>query len=148
MTSLAMSQTANPELLSSAGESFSNSTYRLDWSVGECITATHSAGDYVLTQGFHQNTYVISAIEDFASDVNISVYPNPATDLLTIYFPTSEIPVNVKISLADINGNILQQAEVKTDKEQLNFSGYAKGVYFLFVKQESQTIKSFKIIKN
>ena len=60
MTTMAFSQTANPELISSGGDSFSNTTYLLDWSIGECVTATHSEGDYVITQGFHQDTYVIT----------------------------------------------------------------------------------------
>ena len=60
LTTMAFSQTANPELISSGGDSFSNTTYLLDWSIGECVTATHSEGDYVITQGFHQDTYVIT----------------------------------------------------------------------------------------
>ncbi len=147
MTSLAMSQTASPELVSSAGESFNNSTYQLNWSIGECVTATHSAGDYVITQGFHQNTYVITEVEDLATDIKISIYPNPTTDLLTIDFPTSERLGNV-ITVTDINGKVLQQTEITTDKKQLNFSNYANGIYFLSVKQKNQLIKSFKIIKN
>ncbi len=155
MTSLAISQTISPELISSSGDNFKNTTYQLDWSLGECITATHTAGSYVITQGFHQNTYVITAVENLATDVNISVYPNPTTNLLTINFPTSatDFPTseglgNVKITVTDINGKILQQTEVTTYKEQLDFSIYTNGVYFLSVKQENQTIKLFKIIKN
>ena len=53
MTSLAMSQTASLELVSSSGDSFNNTSYQLDWSIGECITAWQAAGAYVITQGFH-----------------------------------------------------------------------------------------------
>ncbi len=76
MSSLAISQTASPELISSLGDSFNNTSYQLDWSIGECITTTHTAGDYVLTQGFHQNSYVITAVEDLRADIYMSVYPN------------------------------------------------------------------------
>ena len=34
--------------ISSAGESFSNSTFQLDWSIGKCIIATHSAKSSVI----------------------------------------------------------------------------------------------------
>ncbi len=70
-------QTASPELVSSAGDRFNNTTYQLDRSIGECVTATHSAGDFVITQGLHQNTYVITAVEDLRADILMSVYPNP-----------------------------------------------------------------------
>ena len=72
LTTIAFSQTASPELVNSAGDSFTNETYQLDWSIGECITATHSEGDYVITQGFHQESYVITAVEDL-SDVGVNI---------------------------------------------------------------------------
>ena len=147
MTSLAISQTASPELVSSAGDSFNNTSYQLDWSIGECITATHSAGDYVFTQGFHQNSYVVTSVEDLRADIQMSVYPNPTTDFITIDLLSSAGHSNV-ITVTDLNGKVLQQAEVTNETEQLNFSDYANGVYFLSVTENNQLIKSFKIIKN
>ena len=147
ITNLANAQTASPELVSSAGESFNNASYQLDWSIGECITQTQSAGSYVITQGFHQNSYVVTAVEDLAKDINISVYPNPTADLLTVNLEASARPSSV-LTITDLNGKVLQQAEATADKEQLDFSNYANGVYFLSVKQGNQLIKSFKIIKN
>ncbi len=147
MTSLAMSQTVSPELISSAGDSFINGPYQLDWSLGECATATYAAGSYSLTQGLHQNYYIISATEDLAKDINMSVYPNPTTDFITIRRNSKN---SVLLTITDINGKILQQAKLTREQEQLNFLNYPKGVYFLsiFQVQEKQLIKSFKIIKN
>ncbi len=147
MTSLAIAQTASPELVSSTGDSFKNTNYGLDWSIGECVTATHSSGSYIITQGFHQNSYVVTAVEDFAKNINITVYPNPTSDFISLYFPRSERFGNVKLTVTDLNGKILQQAKVTSNKKQLNFSDYINGVYFLYVKQKNKLIKSFKIIK-
>ena len=144
----AIGQTVGPELVSSAGESFNNTSYQLDWSIGECVTATYSNGSYLITQGFHQNSYVITAVEDLAKDINITVYPNPTSDFISLRFSTTEILRNVKLTVTDISGKLLQQSKVTSDQEQLNFSNYAKGVYFLNVKRENHLIKSFKIIKN
>jgi len=143
----ANAQTASPELVSSAGDSFNNTSYQLDWSIGECITATHSAGDYVITQGLHQGSYVITSVEDLRAEIEISVYPNPTTDLLTINLEASARPSSV-LTVTDINGKVLQQVEVTNETEQLNFSNYTAGIYFLTVKQANKLIKSFKIIKN
>lgn len=140
------SQTASPELVSVAGESFKNTNYQLDWSIGECITATHSAGDYVITQGLHQGSYVITSVEDLAQDINISVYPNPTTDLINL--TSSQNLTGLAVIVTNINGKILQQTEVISEVEQLNFSNYENGIYFLTIRQENQLIKSFKIIKN
>ncbi len=54
----------------------------------------------------------------------------------------------MQYSVTDINGKILQTEEVTNETEQLNFSNYSNGVYFLTITQENQLIKSFKIIKN
>lgn len=147
LMNLAFSQTASPELISSSGDSFNNTSYQLDWSIGECITATHTAGDYVITQGFHHDSYIITLVEDLATDINITVYPNPTTDLLTVNFEASARPSSVLI-ITDINGKVLLQENINETEKQLNFSVYTSGVYFLTVKQENQVIKNFKIIKN
>ncbi len=147
-------QTASPELVSSAGDSFNNTSYQLDWSIGECLTATHTAGAYVLTQGFHQNSYQITSVKDLAKDINITVYPNPTSDFISLNFVKVQNFGKVSYTITNINGKILQQAEVTNDNEQLNFSNYANGVYFISVVQtehalsQQQLIKSFKIIKN
>ena len=146
-TTIAFSQTINPELVSSSGDSFSNATYQLDWSIGECATATHIAGDFVLTQGFHQNTYVITATEDLRADINMSVYPNPATDLVSLQVESSK-ERNMQYTLTDISGKVLQNEKILSSLQTLNFTNYTSNVYFLTVKQENQVIKIFKIIKN
>ena len=46
-----------------------------------------------------------------------------------------------------ISGKVLQNEKVLNEIEQLNFSNYTAGVYFLIIKQENKLIKSFKIIK-
>ena len=148
LTTMAFSQTANPELVSSGGDSFSNTTYLLDWSIGECVTATHSEGDYVITQGFYQEGDIITSVEEFTEQgININIYPNPTTNFVELKTGSPEIE-NMQYSVTDINGKILQNEEVTNETEQLNFSNYSNGVYFLTITQENQVIKSFKIIKN
>ena len=156
MTSMAISQTASPDLVSSSGDSFSNATYQLDWSVGECITATHTAGDYVITQGFHQNTYVITAVENLRPEIEMTVYPNPTNDIVSLKVESSKVyPVgnsnrveSMQYTITDLSGKVLQTDEIQSDLEQINFSNYAVGTYLISISQNNQLIKSFQIIKN
>ena len=148
MTSLAFSQTASPELISSSGDSFNNATYQLDWSIGECVTATHTAGDFVITQGFHQNSYVVTTVEDLRADIEMSVYPNPTTDFVSLNFAKVSNFGKVSYTVTDFSGRVLQTANFAGDIEQINFSNYAVGTYFISVVENNQLIKSFKIIKN
>ena len=143
----ANAQTASPELLSSAGDSFNNTSYQLDWSIGECVTATHSAGSYVITQGLHQNSYVVTSVEDLRADIEMSVYPNPTTDFISLKVESSKVE-SMQYSITDFSGKVLQTSNFAGDIEQINFSNYASGTYFITVKENNQLIKSFKIIKN
>lgn len=148
LTSMAFSQTASPQLISSSGDSFKNANYQLDWSIGESVTASYSEGAYILTQGFHQGVYTITTeLENrLAIDAKISISPNPTTDLLTLKLESTKLE-NTQYFLTDISGKILQTSKVTSNIEQLNFATYASGIYFLSLKQENRVIKSFKIIK-
>ena len=134
--------------MSSAGDSFNNTSYQLNWSIGECVTATHSAGDYVITQGIHQNTYIITAVEDLRAEIEMSVYPNPTSDFISLNFAKVQNFGKVSYTVTDFSGKVLQTANFKGDIEQINFSNYAAGTYFISVLENNQLVKSFKIIKN
>ena len=144
---IAISQTSDIELISSSGDSFNNSTYQLDWSIGECITATFITSNFIITQGFHQNSYQILMIDDFRVDIEMKVYPNPTTNFVSLEVDSSKIG-NMQYILTSIDGKVLQIKKVAEDKEQINFSNYAIGTYFITVLKGNKLIKSFKIIKN
>ena len=144
--STANSQSASPELISSGGDSFQNSTYLLDWSIGECVTATLGNGTYILTQGFHQNNYSAVKVEDLRTDIKLSVYPNPATDFVTIKFSAFQ-KQNIIMTLTNQTGKVLVRKRIVSETEQLDFSSYSCGIYFLTAEFDNQQIKLFKIIK-
>ncbi len=144
---IAKSQTVSPELISSAGDNFSNSNYQLEWSIGEIQTETYSNTENVLTQGFHQNSYIVTTVEDLRADFKISVYPNPTADFISLNVQNLEFE-NMQYTITDLTGRLLQNGNITNDIEQFNFSNYAVGTYFISVQQNSQLVKTFKIIKN
>lgn len=143
----ANAQTASPQLVSSAGDSFNNTSYRLDWSIGECVTETHSAGTYIITQGFHQNTYIITAVEDFKSEIEMSVYPNPTSDFISLIFAKVKNFGKVSYTVTDLSGKVLQYNDFANETEQIDFSTYANGTYLISISENNKQIKSFQIIK-
>lgn len=134
------------ELISNSGDSFSNATYQLDWSVGEVVTATHVSDEIILTQGFHQNNFIVTKIADIETGINILVFPNPTTDLINLQI-TDKSDKEMQYQLSDINGKLLQTQSISSDNEQINFYEYANGTYFLRVLDKNQPIKTFKIQK-
>ncbi len=142
-------QTASPLLVSTAGESFNNTSYQLDWSIGEIQTETYIASGQMLTQGFHQSSYFGTSIDQNPLlEFIISAFPNPTYDFISLNFDNVQNFGNVEYSITDLSGRVLQTKELKSDLEQISFSNYAVGTYFIIVQQNSKLVKSFKIIKN
>ncbi|MEM1358204.1 MAG: T9SS type A sorting domain-containing protein [Bacteroidota bacterium] len=54
-------QSLTPEVVASAGETFSNGSLTLEWTLGEIMTETYT-GDIILTQGFHQPDVELAAL--------------------------------------------------------------------------------------
>ena len=146
LTSLAFSQKASPDLISSSGDCFKNATYQLDWSIGESVITTNTSGIYILTQGFHQDSYTITTKIEKIAGIEISIFPNPTTDILSLKIDNSELE-NSEYFLTNISGKVLQSSKITNNIEKLDFTSYASGIYFLSLKHENQVIKSFKIIK-
>lgn len=73
------------------------------------------------------------------NEVNVFIYPNPTNNILNIDFE------NYKSSeLFNISG----QSILKTDKRNLDFSGFSKGVYFLTIENtDGIKTKGLKVLK-
>ena len=144
---IAIGQTLDTKLISSSGDSFNNSSYQLDWSIGECVTTTFTSSDFIITQGFHQNSYQVMSVEDLRVDIEIKVYPNPTANFVNLKIENSKIE-NMQYILTSVYGKILQTRKITKDQEQVDFSNFTMGTYFISILENNQLIKTFKIIKN
>ena len=141
-------QDLNPEVIATSGEYFSGANGSLSWTIGEPVTETFSGVNAILTQGFQQNTYIIVAIESMQDDdFQISVYPNPANDLINIHL---NVKSDVIIELFDIQGKklFIEKVEANTTLKQLNLNNFAIGSYILRITgTNGNLLKSYKIEK-
>jgi hypothetical protein len=141
-------QTVSLELVSSVGDIFKITSYQLDWSIGELQTETYAQTGQILTQGFHQSNYTVTALEQLNGlQFEISAFPNPTMDLINLKIGISKID-GLQYIIADISGNIFQKENITSSNQQIDFSNYSNGVYFITVLQNRKSCKSFKIIKN
>ncbi len=144
----ANAQATSPELVSSASDSFNNTSYQLDWSIGELATETYTGAQNTLTQGFHQGTYIVTSIdENPLLEFSIVAYPNPTSDFVTLKVESSKVE-NLQVTVTDLTGKVLQNYKFANETEQINFSSYSVGTYLISITQNNQFIKSFQIIKN
>jgi len=80
------------------------------------------------------------------SNINLLIYPNPATNNLTIEL-NSEIQ-QISIELYDITGKMVYMKSYKSNSANLNVFDFETGTYILKVKNiEGQIIKTEKIVK-
>lgn len=77
--------------------------------------------------------------------LEISVYPNPANDLVTISNTTNAIISNVEMT--DLNGRIVKNTSLNATEGQINISDLSTGVYLMKVSSD-QGSTTKKIIKN
>jgi hypothetical protein len=142
------SQTITLEVISATGETYNNTVYQLDWSLGEVLTDTYTGSKEMLTQGFHQGKYIITAVDQFNSfPFEITAFPNPVTNYVILNIGGNEFN-RLQYSLADINGKMIQISQVSDKQQQINLQGMTVGTYFLNVFSENKIVKSFKIQKS
>lgn len=73
----------------------------------------------------------------------VSIYPNPAYDLLTI---RSSTPIRA-FSIKDINGKSCHEGSLHTDNAQINIGLLPQGCYFIEVLHENNTTITQLILK-
>ena len=136
---------AAQEVVSSQGETYSNANGSIDFTVGEVIINTGSNGTNDLTQGFHQTNWNFLGVEDFAPDYQATIFPNPTQDVLNIKTSVFE---NVTYTLYDAQGKLVMQNILSAEQTPIQVSQLAPGAYSLTLNDETQNLKTFKLIKS
>lgn len=137
-------QHLSPEVVATAGESFSTNSLTLDWTLGEVMTETYS-GTIVLTQGFHQPALQTTSLEDLDSHVGtVTVYPNPTTDRISIQTEKTGV---LQAVLWDMSGRVVLQATTSATNTELDLSELPDGIYLLNLSDGQHTAQSIRINK-
>ena len=113
-------------------------------------TTTLSAADFTSTlalingkaASFKVNNST-TGIQNLASNLNINVYPNPATDKLNI-----EVSENAKVQILDLTGKVIMETAVIANQIQtLEVNNLANGVYTVKVSND-KFVKMQKVVIN
>ena len=140
------------EVVATQGDSYSNASANIDFTIGEVIIDTGTDGTNDLTQGFHQTNWNFVGVEDFAPDYEASIFPNPTSDVLNIRTSSFE---NVTYTLYDAQGKLVMQNILSAEQTPIQVSELAPGAYSLELIFEegskgslsSPKRKTFKLIK-
>ncbi len=144
------SQQLSPEVIASAGDYFENGDISLSWTLGEPVIATFE-GNYILTQGFHQDLYIITAIDEIKlENISVNIYPNPTPNFVNIKIDSEkQFNGDCYIQLFDANGRLIKEEKTNSTHNIIkwNLQSFERSHYILKVAFGTQT-KTFKIIKN
>ena len=132
------------EVVSTQGDSYSNASANIDFTIGEVITDTGTDGTNDITQGFHQTNWNFVGLEDFAPNYEAIIFPNPTEDVLNIRTSAFE---NVTYTLYDAQGKLVMQDILSAEQTPIQVSQLAPGSYSITLNNETQNLKTFKLIK-
>jgi len=134
----------SPEVVASAGDSFSSNNLLIEWTLGEIMTESFEGG-LIWNQGFQQPIGNITSIENpFSKLGKIKVYPNPASNSL---FIEKENTGELTLSLRDIQGRILLESQSTQLLDQVDISALPPGFYILSMRDENQASLNIRIQK-
>ena len=133
------------EVVSTQGDSYSNASGNIDFTIGEVIIDTGTDGTNDLTQGFHQTNWNFLGVDNHEQNFEATVYPNPMGTELYIQTENFEFMSYV---LYDATGRIVAENKLNALQTGIDVSTFAPSSYSLVLQDENQNkIKTFKLIK-
>ena len=101
--------------------------------------------DNTVTKGnvwsFSTGLSIVTNIQDTTDLNQLSVFPNPATDMLNIYSAGSNLR---QVEIYDLSGSLIKQFNVITDKIQVPVSDLKSGMYIVkIVTEKNNCVKQF-----
>lgn len=124
-----------------AGSSHSNGKIMLTAAIGNAFIPT----DFTIQQDITTNNLIIKTENKEQNKENISIYPNPANDI--IYFGNKSYRI-LSINIYNSTGQLVKsQSDDLSQNGTLRIADLTKGIYFVqFILEHSQT-QTVKLIK-
>jgi len=132
------------EVVVTQGDSYTNSSGSIDFTIGEVVINTGTDGSNDLTQGFHQTNWNFVGVEDHSPNYEATIFPNPTSDVLNIRTSTFE---NVTYTLYDALGKLVIQDKLSSVQTPIQVNQLAPGAYSLTLNNDTQNLKTFQLIK-
>ena len=157
-TSLLSAQQLHPTVLATDGGYGQTGTVSFEWTLGELATSSYKGASRQFTEGFHQpilqvvlgyDQPMIPKQEDESSQQQISLFPNPTSDDITLQLPPSGTE-GYALQILDASGHpILTRTGNEPDTTiHLDVSDLAPGLYFVTVTVPFANLRSiFKVTK-
>lgn len=133
------------EVISSQGDSYTDASGSIDFTIGEVVIETVGDASNDLTQGFHQTNWSFVGIDDIDPSFEVKVFPNPVDYYLII---KSSDYTNKTYELYDANGKVISDGHLVDEETTIDTRELLPASYFIRIKNEKQLdLKIIKLIK-
>jgi hypothetical protein len=138
---------AQQDILSASCDATGNGG-TVSWSVGEVAYSAWSNATGTLTEGVQQpyEIFNMAGIEEFESDPEFIVFPNPTTGKVTLKFFDRNLK-NLYSCIYDMDGKLLHRVAVDSEEVSIPMDDFKPATYFLVILEKDQPVKTYKIIK-
>ncbi len=137
-------QTLDRQVIGTSGQQYVTAAATVDFTIGEPFIATLTGQNGIATQGFHQGTISITSVRETLSLAELSVYPNPTTDRLTI----STAMENALWQLHTLDGKIVSSGRLNLGSTTVDVTALAQATYMLTVMAPDRSVNAYRIVKN
>jgi len=136
------------QAVTATGGNASGSGGTVAYSVGQIVYTTNTGITGSVAQGVQQ-PYEISivGVEDNSIKLELTAYPNPTTNYLTLNVGKAELST-LNFQLYDIGGKLIESRKIISITETIRMENLPSAIYFLKVNNNNKEVKTFKIIKN
>ena len=136
------------ETIPTSGGEATGSGGTVSYSVGQLLSNMNIGSNGTVTQGVQQTIefVVLSNPELIALTLSAVTYPNPTTDYIVLSLTDATL-TDLSYTMFDLQGRLVTKAKVEQEATQIAMKNLAIGVYILKINQNSQELKTFKIIK-
>ncbi len=121
----------------------------VSYSVGEQVYVTYFASNGSVSQGVQQPyeiSTVLSTNETQGINLILSVFPNPASDFVTLKVENYDFE-SLNFQLIDLNGKLFFDGKTSIKETKIEIGNFPSSIFFLKVTDGNKELKTFKILK-
>ena len=143
---MAGAQTISSSVISTAGDSQTNSQIRASWTLGEPVTGLMTSSDNQLSNGYHAQLN-LEALSITTPDLSASIfiYPNPATEYVMI---KNNSGLDSVLTIYSQSGQEILNKHIDIVDTKLSLDNLSAGFYIIqFNSSDQSKINTYKLIK-
>lgn len=123
----------------------------LSYTFGQTFYQENHANKISILEGVQQ-AYEISIVAGISDhpfvDLQYKIYPNPTRGNIILSIDEKANMQAMQYQMFDFNGKLIKEELIHQRTSHIDMENLSSSVYFLKVFNDTQLIKSFKIIKN